>query len=214
MRVIAPHVRDLVLVGGGHSNIQVLKYFGMQSQPGVRLTLISTYIKSPYSGMMAGWVSGQYQSDSTYINLERLCQFAGARYIRGEVVGLELEQQRILLLGRPSIRYDLLSLNVGSISPANFKNAFSLKPIAEFEKKLELLDKSVTETQTLTIVGSGAAGIEMSFALKARYQDKLRINLVGGELLSDIRPGAAQIISKKIKVKKVNFSPISGSEFF
>ena len=58
MQVVAPHVRDLVLVGGGHSNIQVLKYFGMRFHPGIRLTLISSYINSPYSGMISGLVSG------------------------------------------------------------------------------------------------------------------------------------------------------------
>ena len=169
MRVGAPHVRDLVLVGGGHSNIQVLKYFGMQPHPGIRLTLISSYVNSTYSGMMAGLVSRQYESDATHINLERLCQFAGARYICGEVEGLALERQRILLIGRPSIRYDLLSLNVGSISPVNFTDAFSLKPISEFERSLELLDESVKKNQTLTIVGSGAAGLEMSFALNSCF---------------------------------------------
>ena len=205
MQIVAPHVRDLVLVGGGHSNIQVLKHFGMRSHPGIRLTLISTYIKSPYSGMMAGLVSGQYQSDSTYINLERLCQFAGARYIRGEVVGLELEQQRILLLGRPSIRYDLLSLNVGSTSPATFNNAFPIKPIAEFEKNLELLDQTIKGNKTLTVVGSGAAGLEMAFALKARYRDRLRVNLAGEELLSGISPRATQSVLNKIKVGSISF---------
>ena len=178
MRVVAPNVRDLVLVGGGHSNIQVLKHFGMRSYPGIRLTLISSYVNSPYSGMTAGLVSGQYQSASSHINLERLCQFARARYIRGEVAGLELEQQRILLQDRPSIHYDLLSLNVGSASPAIFNNAFSIKPIAEFEKNLEVLDQAIKGDQSLTIVGSCAAGLEMSFALKARYQGKLHISLV------------------------------------
>ena len=205
MQVVAPHVRDLVLVGGGHSNIQVLKYFGMRFHPGIRLTLISSFMNLPYSGMISGLVAGQYQSDNTHINLERLCQFAGARFIRGEVAGLELEQQRILLLDRPSIRYDLLSLNVGSTSPSTFKSAFSIKPIAEFEKNLELLDQTVRENQTLSIVGSGAAGLEMSFALKARYQEKLRINLVGQELLSGLSPRATQRILNKMKFKGISF---------
>ena len=215
MQVTAPHVRDLLLVGGGHTNIQVLKYFGMRFRPGIRLTLISSYINSPYSGMMSGLVSGQYQSESTHINLERLCQFSGARYIRGEVTGLELEQQRITLLNRPSIRYDLLSLNVGSTSPSLFNGngAFSVKPIAEFEKNFEVFDQTVKGNQTLTIVGSGAAGLEMSFALQARYQDKLRINLVGPELLSGISPRATQTILNKMKFKGISFIEGHATEF-
>ena len=64
-----PYVRDLVLVGGGHSHVQVLKAFGMRAEPGVRLTLITPTLQTPYSGMLPGCISGVYSEADIHINL-------------------------------------------------------------------------------------------------------------------------------------------------
>ena len=50
----SPILRDIVLVGGGHSHAVLLRNFGMQQMPGVRLTLICTDTQTPYSGMLPG----------------------------------------------------------------------------------------------------------------------------------------------------------------
>ncbi len=44
----APVVRDVVLLGGGHPHVEVLRQFGMRPLPGVRLTLIASSIDTPY----------------------------------------------------------------------------------------------------------------------------------------------------------------------
>lgn len=74
-------IKDLVLVGGGHSHAMALKMLGMKPIPGVQITLIARDIDTPYSGMLPGYVEGLYEKDECYIDLNRLCRFADARLL-------------------------------------------------------------------------------------------------------------------------------------
>ena len=99
---------------GGHSHIAVLKKFGMQPVPGVRLTLICREVHTPYSGMLPGLIARHYAYDEAHIDLRKLAVFASARFICAEVTGLDPEIRELRFANRPPIPYDLLSLNTGS----------------------------------------------------------------------------------------------------
>src|SRR5271170_2163478 len=167
--------QDLVLVGGGHAHVHVLKSFGMRPLPGVRVTLVARDVETPYSGMLPGWVAGHYRFDECHIDLGRLARFAGARLIRDEAIGLDPGERRVLCRGHPPIRYDLLSLDIGSAPraddvPGAAEYAIAVKPIARFAARWEALLARARDLRglRLTIVGGGAGGVEL--ALSARYR--------------------------------------------
>ena len=65
----APIRHDLVLVGGGHAHIQVLKRWAMAPVSGARLTLVVDRSVAVYSGMVPGFVAGQYSREALEIDV-------------------------------------------------------------------------------------------------------------------------------------------------
>lgn len=175
MQPPAPINQDLVLVGGGHAHVRVLKTFGMRPMPGVRLTLVTRDIETPYSGMLPGYVAGHYSFEECHIDLGRLARFAGARLIRDEAIGLDRSETSVLTRGHPPIRYDILSIDIGSEPRANdvpgaAEHAIPVKPIAHFAAHWEALLARAKDMPRLrlAIVGGGAGGVEL--ALSAQYR--------------------------------------------
>ncbi len=177
-----PILRDLVLVGGGHSHVVALRMLAMQPEPGLRITLICTDIDTPYSGMLPGYISGHYSFDDVHIDLGRLASFAGARFIHSEVTGLDRANQRVLLRDRPSIPYDLLSINTGStpnVRQVDGARAHTVpvKPIAHFNQRwLQLLDRvrALRSRFTIAVVGGGAGGVELTLSVQFRLRRELQ----------------------------------------
>ncbi|MFT7366652.1 MAG: selenide,water dikinase [Marinobacter psychrophilus] len=177
-----PVLQDIVLLGGGHSHVGVLRQFAMNPVPGVRLTLICRDTDTPYSGMLPGYIAGHYSHDDIHIDLSRLAEFAGARFYRDEAIGLDTATQQVICRDRPPVSYDLLSINIGS-SPRTAgvkgaaEHAVPVKPINRFNRHwLDLLDR-IKQHQgpfTLAVVGAGAGGVEMALAMQYRLHNELR----------------------------------------
>jgi pyridine nucleotide-disulfide oxidoreductase family protein len=169
-------VIDLVLVGGGHSNIAVLRRFGLEPMAGVRLTLISRDLHTPYSGMLPGLIAGHYSFDEAHINLERLAQFAGARAHFDEVVRVDPSTQVVHCASGIRTSYDVLSINVGSTPnvsvPGAAEHAIPVKPIDRFLDRWQQLRHRLLDgpPRTIAVVGGGAGGVELllsaQFALR------------------------------------------------
>ena len=74
-----PVLKDLVLVGGGHSHVIVLKRLGMAPVPGLRVTVITRDIHTPYSGMLPGLIAGHYRFDGSSYRLSATVSVFGGQ---------------------------------------------------------------------------------------------------------------------------------------
>ncbi len=191
---------DVVLVGGGHSHVEVLRRFAMTPPPGVRVTLVSQDLLTPYSGMLPGLVAGHYRHEEAHIDLRNLASFAGARLYHGTARGLDLERGLVQVKGRPPVAFDFLSLDIGSLPNRDriegaAQWAMPVKPVDVFLERLAALEERVRRERAplrVLIIGAGAGGVELALSLdrrlgKAARFDRPRITIVCAD--SEVLPG-------------------------
>ncbi len=177
-----PVLRDIVLVGGGHSHVGVIKRFGMKPIPGVRLTVICRDTHTPYSGMLPGYIAGHYDYDAVHIDLRKLAEFAGARFYSASVSNIDRSAKKVVCDGRPDIPYDFLSINIGSTPQVSRvagaqEHAVPVKPINQFNDRwISLLERvrASTGPMRIAVVGAGAGGVELTLAMHHRLTAELQ----------------------------------------
>ncbi len=173
---LQPIVRDLVLIGGGHSHAIALRMFGRKPLPGVRLTLITAAKNTAYSGMLPGHIAGFYSHDECHIDLRPLANFAQAQLYIDRVVALDLENHKVLCASGLVVDFDVLSIDIGS-TPATVsvsgaaEYAITAKPVSHLlEHWYELIadvGKNPQEPISIAIVGGGAGGVELALSMQS-----------------------------------------------
>src|SRR5213596_2958147 len=107
-------VKHLLLVGGGHSHLAVLKSFGDAPAGGVRLALLSPSRHAFYSGMVPGVVAGHYRPGDCRIDLAALAARARARFLLDSAAGVDPAKREVTTARGERLHYDVLSLDIGS----------------------------------------------------------------------------------------------------
>src|ERR1700723_2401778 len=95
MQPQAPITTDIVLLGAGHANVEVLRRFAMRREPTIRLTLIGREPETPYSGMLPGLIRNEYSYLEAHIDLAPLVSLANARLIVAEATAFDPEARTV-----------------------------------------------------------------------------------------------------------------------
>ncbi len=210
-----PKFKVLVLVGAGHANIQVLKKLTMENYEGLQTITINNGYTSLYSGMTPGLIENYYDIDEASIDLAKLCKNAESIFINDEVIKLDEKENYIYLKNHPPIKYDILSLNVGSESKTHEleiskgSKIIKVKPISNLYNQINLIEQLIQKQEVIScsIIGGGLGAIEIAFALKSRFQNHIKINIFAKQnsIEKNVNNKTYKKLIKLLKDKKINF---------
>lgn len=171
--------RHLLLIGGGHSHVEVIRRLGLDPEPGVAVTLVSPDRYTAYSGMLPGHIAGHYRFEDCHIDLETLCHGAGVRRVAGAISGLDLQSRIARCADGTEHAFDALAIDSGSTPviagiPGAAQHGMPVKPVPAFLDywtKLRAAARAATADLHIAIVGAGAGGVELALAMHNRIRN-------------------------------------------
>ncbi len=204
----------LLLIGGGHSHVEVLRRFALQPDPAVALTLVSPDPLTAYSGMLPGLIAGHYSLEEAHIALPPLAAWAGTRHMADSVEAIDLYTKTAILASGHQLAFDLVSIDVGSTPDASVPGArehvFAVKPVTQFLEAWTRIQAEAAEgrVRTIGVVGGGAGGVEVLLAMQFRLQATLGASAPRFALVTDAptllprHPGAVRARLGRILVER------------
>ena len=169
-------MKRLVLLGGGHAHLKVLADLAERPLAAWDVHLVSPYHRQIYSGMLPGWVAGHCPIEACAIRLDELARRARVAFHETAGLGLDLEHASLQCADGSSLRYDALSIDTGPVAalqalPGSMPHALPIRPIEQFIAAWPtVVGRLLGQCRRfdLVILGAGAAGIELAFAVQRR----------------------------------------------
>lgn len=180
--------KRLVLIGGGHSHLQVIKSFNHTSRPeDLDVVVIDLTDRPCYSGMVPSVVGGIYSQSDAFIDLESLAEWADIEFVKDRVIDIDVDAKVAITQGNRKLRFDAISIDIGSTSrglldiPGAKDYTISTRPISELVRRIEVETNilkqgnnydgvSQASIVNLMVVGGGAAGVELALNLLGRWK--------------------------------------------
>ena len=203
-------MKRLLLIGGGHSHVEVIRRFGNLPEAGVNVTLVSPDRHTPYSGMLPGLVAGHYHFNQCHIDLQAVCALHNIRWRPAMVTSLDTDAQLALLDDGTDEPFDIVSIDTGStpvlktITGAT-QYGTPVKPVKDFLARwntvLETIASKPKPNRSMTVIGAGAAGVEIILAMAFRIrsmQSHADMTLIGdADVLLPSHPASVRRVARQ-----------------
>lgn len=200
----------LILLGAGHSHLQVVQIL-VKAGFGRNITLISDAPTIIYSGMFPGFLRGDYSLDEITIDVAAWCASLGVSFKLGSFcdfapgIASDVEPRSVILKSGEQLRFDVFSLNIGSVIKTIPVDADSqvipVKPFSEFVKHWP---RSVIP-RVIAVIGGGAAAIEVGAALKSLAE--VHLYYAEKRLLATATPEISSQIENDLRAQKIHLHP-------
>jgi len=209
-------VKRLLLIGGGHAHIEVLRELAERPGAGVAVTLVTPSPRMVYTGMVPGVIAGHYTLPECTIDLAALAQRANAELLLTSASLASPDAKKVACADGNVLAYDVLSLDVGS-HPA----IGAVRGVEEHAIVLRPLERAIVawnglmaraaagRIKAITVVGAGAAGIELALAMRHRFDTALgdlqtpHVRLVSDAAGVGIAAGAARRLIARMRRGRV-----------
>jgi len=152
---------------GGHSHLYSLARAKALVRRGFDLTLVDRSPYLYYSGMATGVISGVYAPGEHRIDIRRLVEEGGGRFVEGRITEIRTENREFVLDDGRTVPYDAASVCLGSEVPRsgmeeNGTDVVRVKPVVNTVKiRHRMLALGKECPPRILVVGGGAAGCEV-----------------------------------------------------
>jgi selenide,water dikinase len=208
-------VKHLLLVGAGHAHIEVVRRWAQAPLPDCTLGVIDPNPRPVYSGMVPGFVAGEYRRDELEFDLESLCRRAGARYLQAAALRVDAPARSGEIGSAEPLAYDVASIDIGSrvAGAEGFADSRLVLPSRPIARLVSGVNGLVSRARIaprfhVHVVGGGAGGVELAFCLEARLRHegvRARVSIVSQEhrLLADGATSRSRAIARAARARGI-----------
>ncbi len=167
-------LKHILLIGNGHSHLEVLKKLSQKETSTNQYTLISPEPISYYSGLLPRLIMGDILVDSLIIQSAQYAVSKGVKFINDRLVSFNPEDKVANFASGLALNFDILSIDVGGkpkkIDSEDPFNTVYIKPISEFVLQWHEIQRLCSHGQnpSFVVVGGGPVAVEVATALKIR----------------------------------------------